>query len=115
MPAKRAAIQRTGSLSRAIAVRWFFPLEMPNEKILHSPLAICSAHSVTGSGDHHKLEVFPSLDERIAESIRRFGRHVVVHFPNNEEQLPSQSIGIVDVRACRVLWTNGVTHPLLVP
>ena len=88
---------------------------MADEEVLHSPLAVCTTHAMAFSGNDQQIEVLAGLDQGIDQTERRFRWHVGVHLTDDQKQLAAQPICIVDVGTLRILWAQGISHPLLIP
>src|SRR6185369_17417587 len=46
--------------------------ELPDEEVLHPPLAVWASHAMAPARDHEQLEVLAGFDESIDKSERRF-------------------------------------------
>ena len=111
VPSVRAGV--AGSFG--VAVRRLDAEQVPDEEVIHPPLAVGTAHAVVGVGDDQQLEILAGLDQGIDQPHRRLGRDVGVHLADDQQQLALQPVGVVDVGRLGVLRADRVAHPLLVP
>ncbi len=99
----------------ALRVRRLDALQVPDKEVGHAASAIFATHAVAAAGNDQQVEILAGLDQRVGQPHRRFRRHVVVHFADDQQQLALQPVRVVDVRALGVLRPDGIAHPLLVP
>ncbi len=89
--------------------------EVSYEEVASFSQAVFSAVGVSLAGQDQKIEILVCLDERIHESICRFGRDVAIEFADKEQQLALQLAGIGDVGLFGIVGPDRIAHPLLVP
>lgn len=57
--------------------------QVAGEELMHTALTVRAAHPMTGARNDQQIEILVGFDQRIRETHRRFGRDVLIHFPNN--------------------------------
>ena len=85
------------------------------EEILPSTVPVATSVPMSSPGDEHELEILRLPHERIDQAIGGFRWDVLVQFPHDQHELSLQAMGVVDIGRFRIVGTDGIPHPLLVP
>src|SRR5579871_5886458 len=73
-----------------IAIRWLLAEQMMHEEIECASLGNRAGSAVVRARHNQQIEILSGLDQRIHETHRGFGRNVVIHFPDDQEQFSIQ-------------------------
>ena len=85
-------------------------------KEISSPvLAVITAQGVAHARHKQQVYVFIGLDDGIYQLESGSRIHVIIHFPQDQQELPLQLVGVGHVRRFFVLPADRVAHPLLIP
>ena len=104
-----------GNLLRGIVIGRLDSKEVFAEEILPPAIAVTSSASVASIGDNDQIEILVGTDEGIGQSQGRLGRDIAIEFSYNKEESPFQAVGVIDVGGFRVVRSNRIAHPLLIP